>query len=613
MELVMTANINCFKNNEQLNNNALPIVFNNTSPSAKDLIIWSTVNKQFYICAHDINLWKNFAQQHSIAHCQSGREIKQIIVEIARGKFCDKNNIDGNLFQIKIPQQFMTCPPKASSQEFPIKINERTYSMTSDFYLKYSYPNSSVIDQQIALDGCLNDTSIVNFNSDFIVYSINHNGSYWGTGRQGREQWITDRCGYTDVKIIPLDPLRLNFTLYPDFLRDCSDFGGKNCNIIYSKFNAAITNIQSTSGNICITDKSEITFTNYSIIPLRKVLKKFTEIERNEIADQIFILREFLSPKVKIPDEFFCVITGQILLNPVRDHCGGENGGHVFEEMVILKALSEGLPLPKKPELGVITAGLCPFTNSAMPDLQRTSLNYVSDTVVVSVELDDGSVRRIPTQKYTTRYDVDSSRALIPDEELQSKILEWLKSEVFGEQFNCLSDEKKNSVYGHLFQIQKYSHSYWGIAEDAFHNRNGQSSTTAEKIEALRNSLIETHASRTFLGFAYTSKGIESQSLGIIPYTLDEKVIRLTRDFSEFYYLPPSIKNQIYSHLFQIQKPSHAYWGISEDAFHDQNGQSSTVAEKIEAMRCCLREIQINVIDEIASFNLDFNAFCLNS
>lgn len=47
----------------------------------------------------------------------------------------------------------------------------------------------------------------------------------------------------------------------------------------------------------------------------------------------------------------------------------------------------------------------------------------------------------------------------------------------------------RNKIYGHLYEIQNPPNPYWQIGEHAFHNEKGQSSTTQEKLRALRRCL----------------------------------------------------------------------------------------------------------------------------
>jgi hypothetical protein len=71
----MSNTTNCLTRSPLADNDLIRFIFNCSGSSAKDLIMWSLVSKQFYLCADDINLWKNFAQQHSITCCQTGQEV----------------------------------------------------------------------------------------------------------------------------------------------------------------------------------------------------------------------------------------------------------------------------------------------------------------------------------------------------------------------------------------------------------------------------------------------------------------------------------------------------------------------------------------------------------
>ena len=430
--------------NSLLNDDMIQFLFKCGDPSAKELIIWSLVSKQFYVCAHDIKLWENFAQKRSVTCCQSGHEVKQLFVEFAKIKLWTECEKSGNqsvfdsinrTFNIKLPV-LSTCQSNGL-KSFPMTINEKKYSFDGPDYLEINDPDSRIERIKLSEDrDCIwqpqwanVNTSMFNANDQYVVYSCR-------------------RYGCTDVKVQDLDDLRKN---------------GSICNsrTIYSKVGGTIVNIELfTSGNIGIQDQDGFSFVNFSVLPLKDMLKLLTRIDDQGVSDPWYIHRRFKS---------------------------------------------------------------------------------------------DGD--------------------------------KYLRNQFFVNDFEHLSCEAREAFFYYLFEIQKPINPYSGIGEDAYFHRNGQSCTFGEKIQA-RKLALEKEAS--------------SFELRMKPF------------YKRFSELPCSTKNAIYFHLFHIQKPSQPYWGIAEDAFHHRNGQSSTSAEKIEALRCCSRVAQVNTIDALASLKLDFNHFNLD-
>lgn len=87
---------------------------------------------------------------------------------------------------------------------------------------------------------------------------------------------------------------------------------------------------------------------------------------------------------------------------------------------------------------------------------------------------------------------------------------------------------------------------------------------------------------------AYTlEKGI-FETNGSINY------LNQARAMDQFLKMPKAKRNKIYGELYKILKPLNLiqqdYRGCAEHAFHDQNGQSSTPAQKAQAIRNFLKE-----------------------
>lgn len=129
--------------------------------------------------------------------------------------------------------------------------------------------------------------------------------------------------------------------------------------------------------------------------------------------------------------------------------------------------------------------------------------------------------------------------------------------------FSKLPQEEKNAVYMELFRTKEFSEPYWGCAEEAFHNRNGNSATVEQKAQAIKNHLVQR----------------------LIPYFSANDPSRMAL-FSQ---LPQEIQNSIYGELYLIVPFYSSYWGCAEDAFHDRNGQRSSVQQKLQAFQAYLQ------------------------
>ncbi len=57
------------------------------------------------------------------------------------------------------------------------------------------------------------------------------------------------------------------------------------------------------------------------------------------------------------------------------------------------------------------------------------------------------------------------------------------------ELFSKMPEAKRNAIYGELYKIKTFANDYWGCGEHAFYDQYGQSSTFAEKAQAIRNYL----------------------------------------------------------------------------------------------------------------------------
>ena len=64
------------------------------------------------------------------------------------------------------------------------------------------------------------------------------------------------------------------------------------------------------------------------------------------------------------------------------------------------------------------------------------------------------------------------------------------------ERFSRMPKTAKDAIYGKLYEICKpFANDYWGCAEDAFYDQNGQSSTPFQKAQAITDYLNDKYRS----------------------------------------------------------------------------------------------------------------------
>ena len=564
--------------------------------SLKDLVLWSLVNQQFHVCI-DLSLWNEFASRHPLTQDLDLQrldilDIKRWIFDVVRKKLIPSDGSALNFFYQ--PQKWLikkTTPLSHSKRpnesrlnescgiKLPLTINNKIFSTNNRSSTDTSVNcaelkiSESGTQKMFSLRYPISNSLPTFLNTDvFICYSIPLSPSFMNKPNVCACDLASDNvCGpYSHVMQVQILSEDLHSFETLKFIVDPKD-----------------TKVELKKGCFKIIQKENETLINYSVIPILKTLESLKRLEKHSLhnpSNQICVLREFIPENAKIPSKFICQITGQIMMDPVRDSCSGSDGGHIFEREGILAFLSKGKPskIDQKLELGKTTFALCPFTNIKMPGLERRSYHQEKiieqETVLV-----DGNNVALPTQNYVLDYKVNSENTLVPDKDLQAQILEWLKKEVFEIQFQNFSETRKAAIYEALYWIQGIRPSYYGIGEDAFHGRKKQSSTTYEKISALFYVLCRKAGAGTYSRDHLFCSGSENSK---------------TSSFEEHFSLvPDSSKSEIYKHLYEIQKPSNSYWGIGEDAFHDRNGQSSTIAEKLEALRRHLHEAEIEALD----------------
>ena len=218
-------------------------------------------------------------------------------------------------------------------------------------------------------------------------------------------------------------------------------------------------------------------------MPLVKALNLLKMIDQ----DQICLLREFVSSTAKVPPNFFCPVLGEIMSNPVRDRCGGKNGGCLCDKETFLRSFAEGQALLTPPKLGREFPAKCPFSTKLMPSIARTCSSIRKEIEDETVIVDGEENVTVSTPKFIPCFSLNTNGGLTHDIQLQGEILAWLQNQVFKVEFKKWPEARKNAYYEELYHVLKPANPYWAIAEHAFHGLNEQCATMEQKVAALQN------------------------------------------------------------------------------------------------------------------------------
>jgi hypothetical protein len=124
--------------------------------------------------------------------------------------------------------------------------------------------------------------------------------------------------------------------------------------------------------------------------------------------------------------------------------------------------------------------------------------------------------------------------------------------------------EIRDGVYGELYPLKHFHRDYFGCAEHAFHNQNGQMASLEKKAQAIYNYFL-----RCLIDLFKKN---------------DPKAAMVL--FSK---LPEEVRNSIYCELFHIVRFATPYFGCGEHAFHDLHDQHSTSDQKVKAIETYLK------------------------
>jgi hypothetical protein len=155
------------------------------------------------------------------------------------------------------------------------------------------------------------------------------------------------------------------------------------------------------------------------------------------------------------------------------------------------------------------------------------------------------------------------------DKGLQAQILEWLKREVFENQLDQLPDLERFTIGSELSR-------YLNRPNNPYSESSAKNTLEQAKILALHHHLYYVR---------HTS---------LIPDPLSSFHLK-PKLMEAFAKLPPEFQQEIYSHLCEIQGRESSV-KLGEDAFHGRNGASATIAEKLEAVRRCMNEAELDAL-----------------
>jgi hypothetical protein len=238
---------------------------------------------------------------------------------------------------------------------------------------------------------------------------------------------------------------------------------------------------------------------------------------------------------------------------------------------------------------------------------------YASDTNFFRVEGKHGD-RTISNYDFLANYNeilIDIKQSLLPNTNNFSM-----------NDFLSISETKKNKIYSELYEVMKpFKNDYSNCAEDAFHNKNGCSATDAERALAMESYL----AKKQFAKLSQEDKKrVYQQLYRVIGHfendyfgcakdafhnrngqssTLQQRLLAIrslnTFAIDRFLSLPTTIKNQIYGELYEVMKPlKNDYPNCAEDAFRDRNGQGATDAERALAIESYLAKGQFRSLSQ---------------
>lgn len=125
--------------------------------------------------------------------------------------------------------------------------------------------------------------------------------------------------------------------------------------------------------------------------------------------------------------------------------------------------------------------------------------------------------------------------------------IEAIRQYVVDTKWNALSQQEQQRVYYHLWQVHGSPlHLGNNYGADAFHGVHGRTATTSDKLEAMRRGVVE----------------------------------------REWAVLPQEARHRVYYHLWQAHgAPTHLGNEYGADAFHGVRERDATSAQKLEAIR----------------------------
>ena len=450
------------------------------------LISCSFVCKRFYDCSNDTSVWRwvvcknpseHYLSQEDLSKLGlkqlildhfSGPDIKRIILDLFRNRVRPRN---AEFFVFEQSPPNLESWQKSPAATLPLEFKGNRYliheggektDMGDDYYiceewseLEIKNAESNETQKRIRLKGVVDTNNAVATDGEIFIYS--HSNEIWGEkSTKTKLVWLTGTG--SEEKTLTREP--------PE------DYS-----------------VEIKKGVVCLANSREAINFNYAIIPLTELLSTLKKMEKGSFdnpSNQIAVLSQHVSFTEKVPKEFICLKTNRIMWEPVQLGDG---------EWIEKEALSKG-------------------------KLQATI-----------------------------------------DKKLQVKILAWLNREAFEKPFDQLSQEEKALIDWHI------------------NKENTSKGATA--IPAADQLYLHLYC-------RWHNVAIPPRLLMGCGYYKPELM-------QAFVKLPSVFQQEIYSHLCVIQGRQVSA-ELGEDAFHDRNGQSSTIAEKLDAVRRCVHEVELDAL-----------------
>ena len=439
---------------------AVVFAFQKTEPNLEELITWSLVNKQFWRCSTDISLWQSYANKHMLTDCETGKQIKQGLIKLARRSFhrppswvepCSTPPF--HLFSHHVETRLPLNLLLGASTQFLCRLNDPLHAQNSSA-AKYSFKvMRSAEFESAGIKGINEDVKVLEkrekYQNQLELHYLNQQVA------QPYSIWST-RTVFSIPRKWPATPVNDPIS-YGQQYEKSIEWRLVKGGLKYITFTMPETTPY--PGN------EDLVYINYALKPLVQTLKKLEAINQEKIR----FLGDFIPKATQVPPNFLCQISNKIMSNPVQDKCG-----HIFEKEELLKSL-----LAQKKE-GYVN---CPISKEIMPLVTSEYSEFDTYQIHRNHGVGEGT-------KFQKKILAWLQKLVGSDKEKEIAALEDNCMKSFMEAFSYVPSFYQQEVYGHLCDIQKRERDE-KVGEDIFYGRNGQSSTKEEKMEALSRCIRE--------------------------------------------------------------------------------------------------------------------------